>query len=55
MEIFEQFAESYGRTKIEEMSLQDYLLGCREDPMMRATAAERIVKAIGEPEFIDTS
>ena len=55
MEIFEQFAEEYGRTKLVEMTLQDYLLGCREDAAMRATAAERMVAAIGEPELVDTS
>ncbi|MGF1552393.1 MAG: PrkA family serine protein kinase [Paracoccaceae bacterium] len=55
MDIFNEFAESYARHKIEEMSLHEYLLGCRDDPMMRATAAERMVAAIGEPELIDTS
>jgi serine protein kinase len=55
MEIFDQFAEVYGRTKLVEMSLQDYLLGCRENSAMRATAAERMMSAIGEPELIDTS
>ncbi|WP_170335190.1 PrkA family serine protein kinase [Ruegeria arenilitoris] len=55
MEIFEQFAEEYGRTKLIEMTLQDYLLECREDPTMRATAAERMVAAIDEPELVDTS
>ncbi len=55
MDVFTRFAESYDRSKIEEMSLQDYLLGCKEDPSMRATAAERMIKAIGEPELIDTS
>ncbi len=55
MEIFEQFAEEYGRTKLIEMTLQDYLLECRENPTMRATAAERMVAAIDEPELVDTS
>ncbi len=55
MDVFAQFAETYSRSKIEEMSLQDYLLGCRADPSMRATAAERMIKAIGEPELIDTA
>ncbi|MES0825141.1 PrkA family serine protein kinase [Ruegeria sp. SCP11] len=55
MEIFEQFAEEYGRTKLIEMTLQDYLLECREDPTLRATAAERMVAAIDEPELVDTS
>jgi len=55
LEVFDQFAESYDRSKVVEMTMQDYLLGCREDPKMRATAAERMVSAIGEPELIDTS
>ncbi len=55
MEVYTRFAEAYERTKVEEMSVQDYLLGCRDDPSMRATAAERMMKAIGEPEFVDTA
>ncbi len=55
MEIFTRFAETYDRNKIDEMSLQEYLLGCRDDKMMRATAAERMIAAIGEPELVDTS
>jgi serine protein kinase len=37
------------------MSIEDYLLGCRNDPLMHASAAERLLAAIGEPEIIDTS
>ncbi|MFO1106280.1 MAG: PrkA family serine protein kinase [Amaricoccus sp.] len=55
MDVFSRFAEAYERTHVEEMLLQDYLLGCREDASMRATAAERMVAAIGEPELVDTS
>ena len=55
MDVFTRFAEAYDRTRSEEMLLQDYLLGCRDDAMMRATAAERMVSAIGEPELVDTS
>jgi len=55
MDLFTEFANAYEQRKTEEMSLQDYLLGCRDDPMMRATAAERLLAAIGEPERIDTS
>ena len=55
MDVFTRFSETYDRLKVDEMSLQDYLLGCRDDPSLRATAAERMVTAIGEPEFIDTS
>ncbi|MDJ0949856.1 MAG: PrkA family serine protein kinase [Alphaproteobacteria bacterium] len=49
------FSELYPRQKQEELSLQDYLHGCREDKMMFASAAERMIAAIGEPELIDTS
>ncbi|SIS73022.1 PrkA family serine protein kinase [Paracoccus saliphilus] len=55
MEVFNRFSEAYDRLKVEEMSLQDYLLGCREDPSLRATAAERMISAIGKPELVDTS
>jgi len=55
MDLFSLYAEGYGRTQIEEISLQDYLLGCRKDPKMRATAAERMITAIGKPKLIDTS
>jgi serine protein kinase len=37
------------------MSLSEYLEGCRNDPMMYASAPERLLAAIGEPKFIDTS
>lgn len=55
MDIFETYAEGYAKRAHEEMSLQEYLQGCRSDPMFYASAAERMVAAIGEPELIDTS
>ncbi|MCT8989761.1 PrkA family serine protein kinase [Chelativorans sp. SCAU2101] len=54
-EVFDLFSEIYASTKREEMSLQEYLLACRDDPSMYATAAERMVDAIGEPTLVDTS
>ena len=54
-DIFDLFSEIYSREKQEEMSLQEYLLGCREDPSMFASAPERMIAAIGEPKMIDTS
>ena len=54
-DVFDLFTEIYGREKHEEMTLQEYLLGCRDDPAMYASAAERMIAAIGEPELIDTS
>ncbi|MDZ5697842.1 MULTISPECIES: PrkA family serine protein kinase [Phyllobacteriaceae] len=54
-EVFDLFSEIYTSTTREEMSLQEYLLACRDDPSMYATAAERMVDAIGEPTLVDTS
>src|SRR6056297_364355 len=55
MDIFESYTKGYAKRAQEEMSLQDYLIACRTDPMMYASAAERMVAAIGEAETIDTS
>ena len=54
-DIFSLFSEIYKNDAHEEMSLQQYLLDCRDDPFMYATAAERMIDAIGEPQLIDTS
>ena len=54
-DVFDVFSEMYAREKHEEMSLQAFLMGCRDDPLMYATAAERMIAAIGEPELVDTS
>ncbi len=54
-DIFGLFTEAYDSRKQAEMSLREYLEGCRDDPMMYASAAERMVAAIGEPEIVDTS
>ena len=35
--------------------MHDFLLGCRDDATMYATAAERMIAAIGEAEVVDTS
>jgi serine protein kinase len=53
--IIELFAEHYAVNRVQEMSLQDYLRGCRDDPGMYASVAERMLKAIGEEELVDTS
>lgn len=39
----------------EIMSLEDYLIGCKTNSLWYATAAERMVAAIGEPTVFDTS
>ena len=38
-----------------EMSLAQYLQHCLDDPFCYASAAERMLKAIGEPTMVDTS
>ncbi|HSH47418.1 MAG TPA: PrkA family serine protein kinase [Halomonas sp.] len=55
MGIFDHVQDRYSRTRREEMSLQEYLELCRESPSAYASAAERMLEAIGEPEVIDTS
>jgi len=54
-ELFTRYAQSYEGRRETEMSLTDYLQICRDDPMAYATAAERLLSAIGEPEVLDTA
>ncbi|MDP1108756.1 PrkA family serine protein kinase, partial [Klebsiella pneumoniae] len=44
----------YERSKVEELSLEDYLAECKRNPLAYATAAERMLQAIGEPQMLDT-
>ena len=55
MSILQQFKNRYESTQEEECSLEEYLEICKKDPTAYATAAERLLIAIGEPEFVDTS
>jgi len=55
MSIFEHYKTRYESTKQEEMSLHEYLALCKQDPSVYADAAERMLKAIGEPEIVDTA
>lgn len=54
-DVFDLFSEIYTSAAQEEISLQEYLLACRDDKSMYATAQERMVDAIGEPILVDTS
>lgn len=54
MGIFEQYLHRYMELGEEEITLQEYLNLCRDNPSVYATAAERMLTAIGEPEIIDT-
>jgi len=54
MKIFDNYAARYERTREEEYSLTEFLELCKKDPLTYASASERMLAAIGEPEFIDT-
>src|SRR5262247_4504809 len=53
--IFDLYAQAYESQKQHRLSLREYLEGCRADPSMYAGTAERMITAIGEPEFVDTA
>ncbi|HTR17643.1 MAG TPA: PrkA family serine protein kinase [Acetobacteraceae bacterium] len=50
-----RFAKMYESLCDTEMSLEAYLAQCRENPSTYASAGERLLRAIGEPELVDTS
>ena len=54
MDVIASFAQRYERTREEELSLEEYLDECKRNPLAYATAAERMLKAIGEPQMVDT-
>ncbi|GBU17166.1 MULTISPECIES: PrkA family serine protein kinase [Methylobacterium] len=54
-DLFQSFARGYEARRDTEMSLSEYLEACRDEPLMYASAAERILDAIGKPEFVDTA
>ncbi|MGP9819821.1 PrkA family serine protein kinase [Salinarimonas sp. NSM] len=54
-DLFTSFAQMYDQRRETEMPLMDYLEGCKSDPMMYASAPERILAAIGEPQMVDTA
>jgi serine protein kinase len=54
-DVFGQFLKAFARDRQEDLTLQSYLEGCRNNTSMYASAAERMVAAIGEPVIVDTS
>ena len=54
MTIFSSYQSRYDAGKEEELSIKDYLDICRTDRSAYATAAERMLMAMGEPELVDT-
>ena len=54
MDVVRNFLTRYEQTREEELSLEEYLDLCKSNPLVYATAAERMLSAIGEPEVFDT-
>ena len=55
MSLFQHYQSRFDHSRPEEYTLEQYLNICKNDPTAYATAAERLLMAIGEPEVIDTS
>ena len=55
MSITKLFKQNFERGGHTTMTLLEYLDLCKTDSLAYATASERMVRAIGEPELIDTS
>ncbi len=54
MDAIGNFVARYARSREEELSIDEYLAECKRNPLAYATAAERMLSAIGEPELLDT-
>ena len=54
-EVFSLFSEIYDQERREDITLTDYLMSCRDNPMMCSSAAERMIVAIGERNIVDTN
>src|ERR1700742_4524542 len=55
LDVFDIFTRDYARERFETMSLRDWLLAARDDKMLYAAPAERMVAAIGEPDLADAA
>src|SRR5690242_17974999 len=53
--IFGLYSKLYENRRDVELSLEEYLGKCSDDPSYYAGAAERMLSAIGEPVMVDTS
>ncbi|MBV9331974.1 MAG: PrkA family serine protein kinase, partial [Alphaproteobacteria bacterium] len=53
--IFGLYSKLYENRREVELSLEEYLGKCADDPSYYAGAAERMLRAIGEPVMVDTS
>ncbi len=54
-DLFDSYTTAFETRRETVMTIQEYLEGCKNDPLMYAGPHERLLAAIGEPEMIDTS
>ena len=54
MDVISHFASRWERSREETLSIEDYLAECKRNRLAYATAAERMLEAIGEPTQVDT-
>ena len=54
MDVISNSVARHARLREEELSIDEYLALCQGDPMAYASAAQRMLAAIGEPEMVDT-
>ena len=54
-DLFDTYARSFESRRETLMTLAEFLKGCKADPLMYASAHERLLAAIGEPQMVDTS
>ncbi|TWT82641.1 PrkA AAA domain protein [Planctomycetes bacterium CA13] len=54
-DILSLYSETYEKSKQVKLSLKEFLEAAGKDPTLYASAAERMVAAIGEPTLVDTS
>ncbi len=55
MSIFNHYQNRYESSQEEEYTLQEFLQLCKQDRNCYASAAERLLLAIGDPEVVDTA
>ena len=55
MSIFDHYQSRYDQAQEERYSIQEFLEICKKEKAAYASASERLLMAIGEPEMIDTS
>lgn len=55
MSLTNKFKQNFTKHNEADLSIDEYLQLCKDNPLAYATAHERMLAAIGEPEFINTA